>query len=504
MNRTSSVLESILNEDLVKARQVGDSKVGSDGITRYWTEIKPGKFDWRKGKPQQGKKQITGTTGNVAGKGDGNKVQKLRAFLLTQDSDKVKTFAKNPNNDPTLRQEAYDELVKRGEDVSDINLNTGKFKKMKEMFGTGTANKKTKQVVDTDADDTSGDGESNALDGIDGDVEEGKEWTNPTYIKKKFGGLKTKQQRIDADAFIHKMKTSDPDYEEPQQHIFNLNKTYAQFFRTDSPLMIASGGAGVGKTFNMHMIAEHLGKKAFNPETDEPGDSDYDYVEAPEITSPVQLAQILKEHNGKIIVFDDADEVLKKDETMGIMKKATASSGKRIVGKKSTNKNANIDPFEFTGKILFLTNMDQHDLTADEHINAVYTRALKQDIQFTKSEKLDMMEHLKHKMNFTGVPRLENKADDVAERDAVFDLIKKNIGKMDPAKFSSRTFKEALEIKRSIDNANELIEADPTTARLLFGDVKEWEPEVAKFLTKGRKEDERNELMKALSHLDLM
>lgn len=503
MNKTSSTLEQILKNDLVKARQVGDSKVGSDGITRYWTEIKPGKFDWRKGKPQP-KKQMTGTTGNVAD-GQGTKVQKLRAFLQTKNVADLTKYATGANNDPTLRQEAYDELVNRGEDVSKINLNTGKFKQMRETFGV--SGKKVKQVVDTDADDTSGDGDSDAADGIptdDDDVEGAHDWTNPDWVKKKFGGFKTKQQRIDADNYIHKMKTNDPDYVEPEEVIFSLNKTYAQFFRTDSPLMIASGGAGVGKTFNMHLVAKHMGKKAFNPETDEPGDSDYDYVEAPEVKSDTQLVQLLKEHNGKTIVFDDADNVLKNADTMGIMKKATASSGTRIIGKKSSNKSTNVDPFEFNGKILFLTNMDQHDLTKNEHLNAIYTRALKTDIQFTKKEKLHMMEKLKHKTNFTGVPRLQNKADDVAERDAVFELIKENIDKMDPDKFSSRTFKEALEIKRSIDQANEMIEADPTTASLIFGDVKEWEPEVSKFLIKGRQENENDTLIKALQHLDLM
>jgi hypothetical protein len=269
--------------------------------------------------------------------------------------------------------------------------------------------------------------------------------------------------------------------------------------------MIASGGAGVGKSYNMHLVAEHMGNKAFNGETDEPGDDDYDYVEAPEVKSDTQLVSLLKEHNGKTIVFDDSDNVLKQSDTMGIMKKATASSGKRILGKKSSNKSTNVDPFEFTGKILFLTNMGQHDLTKNEHLNAIYTRAIKKDLNFTKREKLEMMEILKHKTNFTGVERLENKADDIQEREEVFDMIKDNIDAMDPDKFSSRTFMEALVKKRAVDNSNAMIESDPTTASLIFGEEQDWKEEVGRFLKKGitLSEEKGNDLQKALTQLGL-
>lgn len=487
--KASDAIGEIVKTDTIQkaaARQVGDTKVGKDGITRYWTEIKPGKFDWRKNKSQGGGNQSTAQPQS--------KAAKLKAHLKNTSDDNLVKYANKPDNDPTLRQFAYDELVSRGVDVSDIDLNTGKYKKMNELFNSG----------DDDNDDSTGDDESSAIDGIPDDEEtDAPDWRNPDFINKKFGGLKTKNQRIAADAYIHSMKTKEPDYKKPTQEINALNKAYAQFLRTDSPLMIASGGAGVGKSFNLHAVAGFLGKKPFDAETDEPGDGDYDYVEAPEVKSDTQLVQLLQEHNGKIIVFDDSDNVLRQKETLGIMKKATASSGKRIVGKKSANKSTDVPPFEFTGKILFLTNMGQDELTKNEDMSAIYSRALKKDINFTKKEKLSMIEGLKHQMNFTGVERLPNKQDDFQEREEVFQMIKDNIDKIDPDKFNTRTFKEALEIKRGIDQANQMIEDDPVNAKMLFGDIEDWKDEVKNFLVKGILPNE-NRLEKAMARLNLV
>jgi DNA replication protein DnaC len=180
------------------------------------------------------------------------------------------------------------------------------------------------------------DGDGNAISD-----EEDVDWKDPEFIKKKFGfsdwSKATKKQRIEYDNYVTEQKAKDPNYMTPEEEIWDLNSIYAQFLKTDSPLMIASGGAGVGKTYNLHLVAKALNKKPFDPDTDTPGDSDYDYVEAPEITSAPQLASLLKEHNGKTIVFDDTDNLLKTPETFGLLKKATASSGKRLVGKKWKN-----------------------------------------------------------------------------------------------------------------------------------------------------------------------
>jgi hypothetical protein len=107
-------------------------------------------------------------------------------------------------------------------------------------------------------------------------------------------------------------------------------------------------------------------------------------------------------------------------------------------------------------------------------------------------------------MNFTGVERLEDKQDDIKERDEVYKILADNIDKIDPQKFNTRTFKEAIETKRSIDNANKMIQDDPVMGKMLFGDEENWQDEVEKFIIKGIKPEPAMTLEKALEKLDLM
>jgi hypothetical protein len=477
-----------MDNNIEKAVQVGQTKVGKDGITRVWTQLASGKFDWRKTKGTSNKKDSGDDKADSGDETPATKTAKLMSMAKKADDANLIKYATNPNNDPTLRQVSYDELVERGVDVSEINLNTGKMKQAKEMFGDGNGKKPV--AAPTHSSDSD-------------DEDETKDWQNITEIKKKFNGAKTKKDRIEMDDYVHNLKIQDPDYQAPEKEVTVLNKTYAQFLKGGTPLMIASGGAGVGKSYNFHAVAKYMGKKPFDPNTDQPGEGDYDYFEAPEVDSVPQFAKLLQEHNGKTIVFDDSDMVIKNSEIRGLFKKATASSGKRIVGKKSTNKASNVDPFEFTGQILLITNMNQDDFTKDEHMNAIYSRAIKKDIQFTKREKLLFIDKLKYQMNFTGLERLDDKQADIKERDEVYKILEDNVDKIDPLKFNSRTFKEAIETKRSIDNANKMIQDDPVMGKMLFGDEENWEKEVEKFIIKGIKPEIGMTLEKAYEILEL-
>lgn len=480
---------------LKKARQVGDTKTGADGVTRVWTDLGNGKFDWRRMKKTAAGASASGTA-KASRLNDPERVAKLKAFLTNTSDDKLKIFAEKEGNAPKLRLMAVAELEKRGVDVSDINLDNGKLGALKSAFG-----------VDEDHDDTVD--MTVDLDFTDDDLDE--DWQNIDAIKNKLGmplndKKMTKKQRIELDDYIHQLKISQPKYKPPVDEIFDLNRTYAYFLESGLPLMIGSGGAGVGKSYNFHLVAEKgIGLRAFDPDEDENGDGDYDYVEAPEAGSVPQLLQILKDHNGKIILFDDADSILKENETLNILKKATASSGKRIVGKQSSNKATNFPPFEFTGQIVFLTNMSQYELTKDENLNAIYSRAVKKDIYFTKKEQLSFINRLRHKFDFTGISRLPDKKEDEAERDEVYQLIEDNINSIDPAKFNSRLMMEVLAKKRTVDSANKKYDDDPVLAQMLYGPKSNWQDEIQDLLIKGglSKKDRLEEIEKAKKLLTL-
>lgn len=470
-------------------RQVGDSHPKKPNLV--WTEYKPGKYDWRNKKSGSKKKSNSNNSTNST-ETRAQKLKKLKNALSKKDDETLRGLASKPANNIELRQFAYEELESRDVDVSDIDMNNGKLGQMKqqqEAFSGEDENLKTDSPIAVSEDD---------LDPDD------TEWSNPDYVKKKFGGLQTKAQRIAADEFVHQKKTSQDNYTPPIEEINDLNGMYYNFLQTDSPLMIVSGGAGVGKTYNFHKIAEIAGKKPFDPENDEPGDEDYDYVEAPEIKSEAQFAQVLKEHNGKTILFDDSDNVLKEPNTLGMMKKATASGGKRIIGKKSTNKNSNVDPFEFKGKIVFLTNMTANKLTKNPDIDAVYSRSVKKDIQFTKKEQLSFIGRIKDLADFTGVERLDDPNEDKKERKEVFQIIADNIDNIDPQKFNSRTLMEALQTKRTAERVNNAFKDEnlgQTLATQAFGKKRDWEKEIEKLLTKGQNID--NLLEKAKNHFNL-
>lgn len=492
-NKTSRVLGDVIRK--AKAvRQVGD--VHHKDSSLVWTEYKPGKFDWRNsGKGSATAKKTQEASGKYA---------KLAKTLPGIDSDKLVAFATKPGNDAQLRQMAYDELVSRGEDVSGIDMNTGKLGRANQMAKVLGPNQKSDDILYSDG------AKSDSIDDILEDDEEENEWMNPDYINKRFGGLKTKRQRIAADKFIHDKKIKQKGYKPPHEEIENLNRAYANWISTDSPLMIASGGAGVGKTYNFHAVAEYMGKRPFDPNMDEADDQDYDYVEVGEVKSATNLANLLHKHNGKTILFDDTDNILGEPDPIGILKKATASSGKRIVGYTSTQKSSNVDPFEFTGKIIFLTNKSQAELTKNEHLKAVYSRAVKTDIQFTKREQLSFMERLKDFFEFTGIERLDDKAEDQKERDDIFDIIERNIEEIDPAKFNARSMMDALQKKREIDKSNELLNSSGgqqnAKARSLFGTPPDWKEEVEVMLTKGSRQVapvDQDEINKASSILKL-
>jgi hypothetical protein len=467
MNKISHELGNIIEK--ASTRQVGATKTDKNGKTLVWTQLKSGNFDWRIAP--------SGTPKSDGGNAPVGKHAKMLAFLKKSPSDKLVVYANKPTNDPNLRQAAYDELVERGDDVSDIDLDTGRYGKLKSALSTDDD-----PVFELDdADD---------LD-FDMDDEEDIDVFDPELIRKKFGNLKTKKQRIEYDNFVQKNKEKNPRYKGPMKEIRELNELYIQFLKTTDPLMIASGGAGVGKTFNFHLCAQACNKKPFNPEKDEPGDADYDYIEAPEVT-PAQLIPLLKEHNGKIIFLDDSDGILKKEEGLGILKKATASSGKRIIGRKTSSAATSIDPFEFTGKIIFLTNMSLAELTKDDDMKAISSRAIKKDIYFTKKEQMMFIEKLKHKFEFTGVDRLPNKLDDIKEREEIVQILKDNYKDIDPSKFNSRILKEAMQKRRAKLGSQEMIANDPVMSKLLFhyedDDTNaddEWKEDLVDYLTKG-------------------
>lgn len=486
------------------SRQVGDTHPNGKWV---WTEYKPGKFDWR---PIKGKKaQQSGDGSSSGGEDDGAtkktpskpsasqiagakakagkpmNSQQLLVWAQKTSDDNLLKVANSKNGNAQMRKIAYDALEQRGFDMSQVDT-SGTLAQLMKMTGKGGANTSTSGDDDEDVvADTNDDATVDIDDDSDGGTDGNKiteKWyldRNDDRVKKMFN-LKTKEGRIKYDQFVYKMKKKEKDYKNPVEVVQDLNEQYLEFLDNDEQrFMISAGGAGIGKSYGFNKMAELLNMKPFE-EGDSPGDGDYDIFEAPDVNSGKQMLNILKAHNGKIIVFDDNDKVLKRADCASVMKKATATTGRRVVGDPDDVK----QNFEFTGRIIIMTNKDLAQLSESEDTKAIISRAMMvSEIYMTVPETIEVMESRYQDYEFPSAPRLDDEGEDKKERDEIMNLIKKNQKNIDPSQFTTRTFQEILTNKRKVDKANEK-RANPAFAALIGSKNKDWKEVAMGVLTK--------------------
>lgn len=490
------------------SRQVGDTHPNGKWV---WTEYKPGKFDWR---PIKGKKaQQSGDGSSSGGEDDTTKKtpskpsasqiagakakagkpmnsQQLLVWAQKTSDDNLLKVANSKNGNAQMRKIAYDALEQRGFDMSQVDT-SGTLAQLMKMTGKGGANTSTSGDDDEDVvADTNDDATVDIDDDSDGGTDGNKiteKWyldRNDDRVKKMFN-LKTKEGRIKYDQFVYKMKKKEKDYKNPVEVVQDLNEQYLEFLDNDEQrFMISAGGAGIGKSYGFNKMAELLNMKPFE-EGDSPGDGDYDIFEAPDVNSGKQLLNILKAHNGKIIVFDDNDKVLKRADCASVMKKATATTGRRVVGDPDDVK----QNFEFTGRIIIMTNKDLAQLSESEDTKAIISRAMMvSEIYMTVPETIEVMESRYQDYEFPSAPRLDDEGEDKKERDEIMNLIKKNQKNIDPSQFTTRTFQEILTNKRKVDKANEK-RANPAFAALIGSKNKDWKEVAMGVLTKAAMND---------------
>lgn len=492
------------------SRQVGDTHPNGKWV---WTEYKPGKFDWR---PIKGKKaQQSGDGSSSGGEDDGAgkktpskpsasqiagakakagkpmNSQQLLVWAQKTSDDNLLKVANSKNGNAQMRKIAYDALEQRGFDMTQVDT-SGTLAQLMKMTGKGGAS--TATSGDDDDEDVVADTNDGATVDIDDDSDGGKDgnkitekWyldRNDDRVKKMFN-LKTKEGRIKYDQFVYKMKKKEKDYKNPVEVVQDLNEQYLEFLDNDEQrFMISAGGAGIGKSYGFNKMAELLNMKPFE-EGDSPGDGDYDIFEAPDVNSGKQLLNILKAHNGKIIVFDDNDKVLKRADCASVMKKATATTGRRVVGDPDDVK----QNFEFTGRIIIMTNKDLAQLSESEDTKAIISRAMMvSEIYMTVPETIEVMESRYQDYEFPSAPRLDDEVEDKKERDEIMNLIKKNQKNIDPSQFTTRTFQEILTNKRKVDKANEK-RSNPAFAALIGSKNKDWKEVAMGVLTKAAMND---------------
>lgn len=425
------------------------------------------------------------------------------------DADLLRQFVNNPNMEARTRHLAIEEAQRRGIDESKVDLSGDKLKKFwdtEKTLNSAEDDKKVKTEEEEleDFEDFDYGIDTAKADEFLASFPEGDySWDdeNSEAVKKEFNGLKTLKDRQNYDNFLYYAKTSNPNYAKPEKQLQRLKKGYLVFASKGNtrPMMVAAGGAGVGKTYNLrHTLTEHLNLQEYDKDVNENND-DYDYVFAPQINSLPKLAKFLSKHNGKIVIFDDNDDLLTNSDMSNVMKTLGDGNPKaRFFPEyddkgKATGKNST-----FTGKIIALTNKSSDYLNRNPDAQAVMSRAKKLEIKFTVQENLDTLKD-RYKTMDTGIKiKGMTKQEEEQLRDDIFNYIVDNKNKLDPGKFTVRKFIDVYE-KAAEEYMISHLSQTSQSASDDFGDSEDWRDSALEILNKG----EEDELDKAEGTDDL-
>lgn len=184
--------------------------------------------------------------------------------------------------------------------------------------------------------------------------------------------------------------------------------------------LLVFGKGGLGKSYTVEKMIEKKGLE-----------QDEDYFLIKGASSPVKVYEKMKAHPDKLFVFDDADGMWKTTEGKNILKGALDSKekGGYISWEKSgakLDKNSN-NSFYFTGKIIFISNMDGEEMKKDEDIAAILTRIEFLDFSFTNSQTYVMVSKLlkddKMKWKDFGIPSDKVTEGDISYVSDIYDQV---------------------------------------------------------------------------------
>jgi hypothetical protein len=155
-----------------------------------------------------------------------------------------------------------------------------------------------------------------------------------------------------------------------------MAKLVQMVLKGEQESLVITGDGGLGKTFS---VTTELDGAGMNP------GSDYHMVKG--YTTAKGLYRTLYEQNGKLIIFDDCDEALKNDIAKNLLKGALDSYDTRSISWNVSNPVDDLpSEFEFTGQIIFISNMRQ-----DKVDQAIRSRSITIDLSMSAEDKIARM-----------------------------------------------------------------------------------------------------------------
>ena len=160
------------------------------------------------------------------------------------------------------------------------------------------------------------------------------------------------------------------------------------------PSAVITGEGGLGKTYTVTKTLEANGYKDISDLADFQVGSIINtrrcFTMVKGYSTAKGLYRTLFENNKSIIVFDDCDAVLKDPVALNLLKGALDSYGKRIISWNADMKDDDLPrSFEFTGRVIFISNMDQ-----DKIDQAIRSRSMMIDLSMSLDQKIDRMEFI--------------------------------------------------------------------------------------------------------------
>ncbi len=226
---------------------------------------------------------------------------------------------------------------------------------------------------------------------------------------------------------------------DPQQMFSNLERLTKMVGKGIQPSLVITGSAGTGKTFLVKDTLTKMGLKESN-----------EFVHFKGRATAAGLFVTLYDNCDKIIVLDDCDSVFKDPDAVNMLKAALDSYDTRnisyITSKPLKDQFGTHLPrsFEFTGKIIFISNLDQS--TLDE---AIRSRSFVSDISMTTEQMFMRIEGLMEKM--------EDKIPTKAKQQAMT-IMKELHEKYDGISVNLRSFIKAARIcAMGFENAKDMV-----------------------------------------------
>ena len=226
---------------------------------------------------------------------------------------------------------------------------------------------------------------------------------------------------------------------DPKVMFNNLERLTKMVGRGIQPSLVITGGAGLGKTYLVKKTLTDMGLEEAKQ-----------FVHFKGRATAAGLFVTLYENSDKIIVLDDCDSVFKDMDAVNMLKAALDSYDTRKLSYISTKplKDAYGDPvprhFEFTGKIIFISNISQSKL--DE---AIKSRSFVSDISMNTKQMFQRIDDLKNQIE-TKIPN--------EVKDKALEIMKALEKKYDGVEINLRSFIKACRIcAMGFDNAEGMV-----------------------------------------------